>query len=142
MVKKMIIAIDNGHGVNTAGKRTPPLPDTGRIIREWEFNYATAKKLGELLKYNGFNVLYVSDTDQDTPLRTRTNLSNQAKADLFISIHYNALNGVWGTHGGIETFYYPYSKKGEEVAKLVQEELIKHTGLRNRGVKNYNFHFE
>lgn len=135
----MLIAIDNGHGINTAGKRTPPLPDTGRVIREWEFNHATAKKLGELLKHNGFKVLYVSDTDQDTPLRTRTNLSNQAKADLFISIHYNALNGVWGTHGGIETFHHPYSKKGEEAAKYVQDELIKHTGLRNRGVKSYNF---
>jgi len=42
------IAVDNGHGLNTPGKRTPPMPD-GRVIREWEFNYPTAQKLGKVL---------------------------------------------------------------------------------------------
>lgn len=134
----MLIAIDNGHGYNTAGKRTPTMPD-GKVIREWEFNYATAKKLGELLKLNGFDVTYVSDTKDDTPLKTRTDRANAAKADLFVSIHYNAFKGVWGSHGGIDTFHYPNSVKGQELAKLVQEELIKETGLRDRGVKAENF---
>ena len=132
------IAIDNGHGLYTLGKRTPKFPD-GKVIKEWEFNYPTAKKLGELLKYIGFNIMYVSDTEEDTPLNVRTKKANDIKADLFVSIHFNAYQGVWGNHGGIETYHYPNSLKGKELADLIQEELIKETGLRNRGVKSANF---
>lgn len=135
----MLIAIDNGHGFNTSGKSTPIMID-GRVIKEWEFNYPTAKKLGEILNYNGFDVLFVSDTEEDTPLNTRTSKANQAKADAYVSIHFNALQGVWGNHGGIETYHYPNSTEGKKLADLVQEELIKETGLRNRGVKSADFH--
>ncbi|MCR2045474.1 N-acetylmuramoyl-L-alanine amidase [Anaerosalibacter massiliensis] len=129
-----LIAVDNGHGINTPGKRTPKMSN-GRVIKEWEFNYPTAKKLGEVLRYNGFRVLYVSDTEEDTPLNTRTSRANNANADLFISIHYNAFQSVWGSHGGIETLYHPSSSNGKKLASLMQNELIKETGLRNRGIK-------
>lgn len=133
------IAIDNGHGYNTAGKRTPPFPQTGQVIREWEFNHPTARRLKELLEQEGYKVIMVSDTVEDTPLNVRTKRANDAKVDLYISIHYNALNSIWGTHGGIETFHHPNSANGKRLADLVQVELIKSTGLRNRGVKSSNF---
>jgi len=133
-----LIAIDNGHGINTPGKRTPVMSD-GKVIKEWEFNYPTAKKLEELLKTNGFNIIFVSDTEEDTPLKTRTDKANNAKADAYVSIHFNALNAIWGTHGGIETYHHPSSIKGKELAELIQDELIKETGLRDRGVKSANF---
>ena len=125
----MLIAIDNGHGLNTPGKRTPQFPD-GKVIKEWEFNYPTAKKLGEMLKYNGFNIIYVSDTNQDTPLSVRTKKANDVKADAYVSVHFNAYQGAWGSHGGIETYHYPNSTKGKHLADLIQDELIKETGLR------------
>ena len=133
------IAIDNGHGRYTAGKRTPPFPMTGQVIHEWQFNYSTAKKLEKILKEQGHEVLMVSDTQDDTGLNIRAHRANQWKADVFISIHYNALNGAWGTHGGIETFHHPSSINGGKLAKFVQDELIKVTGLGNRGVKSANF---
>lgn len=133
------IAIDNGHGYNTPGKRTPPFPQTGQVIREWEFNHPTARKLKELLEQDGYKVIMVSDTVEDTPLKSRTTKANNAKVDLYISIHYNALQGTWGTHGGIETFHHPNSTNGKRLAELVQAELIKSTNLRNRGVKEANF---
>ncbi len=129
-----LIAIDNGHGKDTPGKRTPKILNS-RVIHEWEFNFPTAKKLGKLLEHNGFKVIYVSDTSVDTPLSTRTSRANNANADLFISIHYNALAGEFGSHGGIETLYHPNSSNGKKLASLVQNELIKETGLRNRGIK-------
>lgn len=132
-----LISIDNGHGLNTPGKRTPTMPD-GRIIKEWEFNHSTAKKLGELLKFNGFDVLFVSDTEEDTSLEGRTNKANQAKADIFVSIHFNAFKGIWGSHGGIETLYAQGSANGLKLANLVQKELIEVTGLRDRGAKARN----
>lgn len=128
-----LIAIDNGHGLNTPGKRCPD-----DSMREWQFNHATAKYLKEELEYNGFKTLMVSDTKEDTPLATRVARINNAKADMSISIHANALQDTqWVTANGIETFAYSSTSKGNTIAKLVQEELIKATGLRNRGVK-YN----
>jgi len=135
----MLIAIDNGHGIDTPGKRTPVFPEGGQT-REWQFNYPTAQKLGTLLRNNGFDILFVSDTEADTPLITRVSRANQAKADLFVSIHYNAFQGVWGPHGGIETYHYATSVKGKKLAQEVQQELIKETGLRDRGVKTAAFY--
>ncbi len=135
-----VIAIDNGHGYNTAGKRTPTFPSTNKVIREWEFNHATARRLKELLENEGYKVVMISDTTEDTPLNTRVVRANNERVDLYISIHYNALTGVWGTQGGIETFHFPSSSGGKKLAETVQKELIESTGLRNRGVKSANFY--
>ncbi len=129
------VAIDNGHGKNTAGKRVPD-----DSMREWDFNYPTAKYLNEELQYNNFKTLMVSDTSDDTPLKTRTDRANNAKVDIFVSIHANAYLGTWGNAHGIETFAYKSSTKGNKLAKLVQEELIKATNLTDRGVKHNNLH--
>lgn len=133
------VGIDNGHGHNTLGKRTPTMPN-GKVIKEWEFNYPTAKKLGKLLKYNGFNIIYVSDTEEDTPLKDRATIANKSNVDILVSIHYNAFQSIWGNHGGIETYHYPSSTNGKKLAGYVQEELIKETGLRDRGVKAANYY--
>lgn len=139
MNSNYIICIDNGHGYQMPGKRTPIMPD-GRVIREWEFNHPTAKKLESLLKACGFKTIMASDTRIDTPLATRVKRANEGKADIFVSIHYNAFKGTWGNHGGIESHHYKSSSKGKNLAKDIQEELIKGTGLRDRGIKTSNFY--
>ena len=133
------ICIDNGHGYNTPGKRTPVMPDGG-VIREWEFNHPTAKKLQSVLNSCGLSAIMVSDTKEDTPLQTRVERANKERADIFISIHYNALNGKWGEHGGIETYYFKTSSKGKRLAELVQKELVRETGRRDRGIKEGDFY--
>lgn len=135
-----VIAIDNGHGFNTAGKRTPPFPGTGKVIKEWQFNHPTARILKSELEGLGHTVIMVSDTSTDTPLATRVNKANQFNVDLFISIHYNALKAVWGNHGGIETWYSTGSVKGKDLANKVQAALINKTKLRNRGIKEGTFY--
>jgi len=129
------IAIDNGHGLNTAGKRTPPFPNSGEVIKEWEFNHPTALKLADILRADGHEVLLVSDTAEDTPLVTRASRANTWKADFFISIHYNAYNGVWGTHGGTETLYYENSTNGKKAAEYIQSALIQELHWRDRDLK-------
>lgn len=128
--KKILIAIDNGHGYNTAGKRAPD-----GSMREWEFNHAAALYLKAELEKCGFEVVLVSDTREDTPLATRVKRAEAAKADFFISIHANAYLNKWGSHGGIETYAYKAGCTGDKLAKEVQAALIAATKLRNRGVK-------
>lgn len=137
----MKICLDAGHGINTAGKKTPVFTSgvyKGKQIREAQQNYPVMEKLGEYLKYNGFEVVYTNtDINTDMSLSNRTTKANKFNADLFISIHKNAFTGKWQTSAkGIETLYYSTSTKGKKLANNVQNSLIKETGMYNRKIKN------
>src|SRR5690625_1294415 len=85
-----VVAIDAGHGMGTAGKRTPD----GE--REWSFNSVVAQSIIDNLKsYKGVKTVRLDDPTgkRDVPLRERTNKANGAKADILISCHHNANTG-------------------------------------------------
>jgi N-acetylmuramoyl-L-alanine amidase len=132
----MIIVLDAGHGLMTPGKRTPD------GIREYEFNRSVAKYAKEKLEsYNNIEVNMTHSDHLDVPLHTRTDFANSLNARCFVSIHANAYGGGWNDVGGIETYVYTTpTAESSRLAKTVQNELIKRTGLRNRGVKKANFH--
>lgn len=129
-----LIALDDGHGQNTSGKRTPNIPGIGEI-KENTFNRAVVNHLHAELKRCGFQTLLVAPTDDDTPLATRTNRANSAGADAYISVHYNAGGG-----SGVETYYFPGSTKGQRLANAIHKYVIQGTAQKNRGVKTANFH--
>ena len=135
-----LIAIDDGHGLSTAGKRTPFLPGTKQFMHENEFNSATAGYLKTNLERCGFKTLMVAQGDADTPLRVRTDTANNANADFYISVHANALTGVWGAQNGHDVFYYPGSVEGKKAAIIINKYLAQGTALKNRGVHEENFH--
>jgi N-acetylmuramoyl-L-alanine amidase len=130
-----LIALDDGHGLNTIGKRTPMLPGSSTFMHENEFNRAVVGYLDTELKRCGFRTIHVAPGDSDVALSTRVKTANDAIADLYLSIHANANTGVWGTWGGIETFVYP---KGEStrIGKACHNRLNGGTKLRDRGVKD------
>lgn len=137
-----LIAVDSGHGMTTAGKRTPTIPENwhgkkkGEVIHEKEFNKPTAEYLIKALKRCGFDTINVSPGADDISLKARYTAANNAKADAFISKHYNAFNGKWGKQNGIETIISQYaSEKSKQLAKLVQTELVKEHKRTDRGVK-------
>jgi N-acetylmuramoyl-L-alanine amidase len=142
-----LIALCDGHGMDTSGKRTPIFPsgsgmvsETGSFMHENEFNRAVVKYLKEELERCGFQILLVAPTDADTPLRERTNLANRMKADMYVSVHANAIRGAWNGARGIETFYYPNSATGKRLATIVHKYLTKGTRQLDRGVRSQNFH--
>jgi N-acetylmuramoyl-L-alanine amidase len=138
-----LIALDNGHGIRTPGKRTPKWTDGTKSIytkndfmHEWEFNRGVVKRLKVELERNGFKVLEVSPTDIDTSIIRRTRAANLAKADIYVSVHANALGNVWNEKvNGIETLT---SGKGESLAlgKILQKHMVWASGLRDRGLKD------
>ncbi|MEK5205225.1 N-acetylmuramoyl-L-alanine amidase [Bacillus sp. FSL R10-2789] len=135
-----LIALCDGHGMETSGKRTPILPnglqsETGNFMHENEFNRAVVKYLKTELERNGFRVLLVAPTDYDTPLADRTNLANSKGADLYLSIHANANTSQWGTWGGAETFVHP-SGESKRIGSVIHKHLMGGTKLRDRGVKD------
>ncbi|AYA77330.1 N-acetylmuramoyl-L-alanine amidase [Bacillus sp. Y1] len=132
----MKIMLDAGHGPETPGKRSPD------GMKEFDFNCAVANAMkAELEQYEGVNVLFAHEPSRDVPLVERTNKANAQKADLFVSLHADALNGVMGDHGGITTFVYKTNPtKSRMLADVIQRNVIAATGLRNRGVKTADFH--
>jgi N-acetylmuramoyl-L-alanine amidase len=138
-----LIVLDDGHGMQTAGKRTPPIPELGgRVIRENEFNREVVKYLDIELKRCGFRTLFVAPTDADTSLSARTNLANSNKADAYISIHYNAFDGKFDAYDpeGLSVHIYPGSKEGRKLAECILKYLKEGTPQKNRGIVENNFH--
>lgn len=126
------IALNAGHGLNTAGKRCLKALDP-KETREWYLNDRICDKIESKLKaYSGYELIRLDDTTgkKDVALATRTNAANKFNADFYLSIHHNAgIKG--GSGGGIVAFTYT---KVDEVTKAWQRELynalIKHTGLK------------
>ena len=134
------IYFDAGHGKYTPGKRSP----SGKFEeREWFFNDEVARAFEARMKqYNNVTLVRTDDRtgEKDILLKNRTDLANNAKADLYISFHHNAYLSKWGSHGGTETFYYKGSSEGKKLAQLVQNAMLKAYGLRDRGLKTDDLH--
>lgn len=137
----MKACLDAGHGFNTAGKRTPKFDD-GTFIHEAEQNYPVMFKVAEYLKYNGIDVCYTNtDINIDVTLQDRVKTANNSKADLFVSIHSNAMTGIWQTGAkGIETYVYKRGAKAETLANFVHDKLIKDTEMYDRGIREASFY--
>lgn len=84
--KDFIVVIDAGHGGHDPGA-------IGKISKEKNINLNVALKVGNLIKNNcdDVKVIYTRSKDVFIPLGRRAEIANNAKADLFISIHTNAL---------------------------------------------------
>ena len=140
-MSKYIVALDDGHGLETIGKETPIMPDISRRIKENEFNHAVKVKLMETLKRCDINTVDCSPSRIDTPLAQRSKVANDAKADILVSIHYNAFDGKFDTHqGGLCIFHYPGSTKGKKLAECIHKYLKNGTKQIDRGVLSQDFH--
>lgn len=84
--KDFVVVIDAGHGGHDPGA-------IGKISKEKNINLNVALKVGNLIKNNcdDVKVIYTRSKDVFIPLGRRAEIANNAKADLFISIHTNAL---------------------------------------------------
>ena len=130
-----LIAVDAGHGMNTAGKRTPVFSD-GTFMRENEFNRATANYLVKALNRNDFKTILTASDILDTPLQNRVQKANDAKADAFICIHANAYGDNWNDANGIESWIYEKSNQNNiYFAEDIQKGLLEFTKRKDRGIK-------
>jgi len=96
--KKFTVVIDPGHGGKDPGA-------IGSVLKlnEKNVNLSVALKLGALLeKEKDVQVIYTRKTDVFIPLGERPRIANKAKADLFISIHTNAMTNK--SVSGTETY--------------------------------------
>lgn len=84
--RRFTLVIDPGHGGHDAGA-------LGAISKEKNINLSVALQFGKYVERNmpDVRVIYTRKTDIFIPLKERANIANRANADLFISVHTNAL---------------------------------------------------
>lgn len=133
---KFKVAVDAGHGSNTAGKRTPD------GFREHWINVCTASFCEQALKRCGIDVLRVAwddnnaKDDEDVALSTRQKLIKANKCNVSVSFHANAYGNGWNDAQGVETLISDKAPgDSRNLANIVQSYLIKGTPQKNRGVK-------
>jgi len=131
-----ICCVDAGHNKNTI--------DSGALgcgLFEQDITLDIAIRLKPLLESNGIQVVMTRTGDRvpgDYPdvagsLQARCDISNDAKAYLFVSIHCNAGHGT-----GSEVWIVSEGGRAEKAAKAVLARLIASCGWTNRGVKTAN----
>ena len=105
------IVVDAGHGGHDTGTVGP------EGLKEKDLVLDIAKRLGALIEQRlGSEVIYTRSDDTFIPLERRTEIANEAKADLFLSIHANS--STLRTASGVETYYLSFttSKAALDVA--------------------------
>ncbi len=138
-----IIILDPGHGGPDGGA------SSGDVL-EKDIALEITLKLRDYLQEQGalVQMIRTEDTDlanEDTrgysrrkseDLRKRVTIINNSEADLFLSIHLNAIPSPrWR---GAQTFYYGSYQENEALAKFIQDELRKNLGNTDRKAKKIN----
>jgi N-acetylmuramoyl-L-alanine amidase len=117
------IVIDAGHGGHDTGTIGP----TG--LMEKDLCLDVALRLGKLIeqKLPGADVVYTRSDDTFIPLEERTRIANDAKADLFVSIHANSSPD----HGarGVETYYLNMKGSAEAMEVAARENAVSQEGV-------------
>lgn len=124
------IAIDPGHGGIDGG-----CEQSGTV--EKEINLELALLLSQRLQEMGYEtVLIREDNDTKMTLEERVRKAEEARADLYISIHQNTFDGAQASSvSGMETWYCEASEGSRRLAQLVHKGAVEMTGARDRGLK-------
>lgn len=124
------VVLDPGHGGRDPGAVGP------RQLFEKDVNLAVARAAAGFLE-DRVELILTRTQDETVSLRSRTNLANQARADLLVSVHANG--SIYPEAHGTETFHYPGSRLGSRLAGILQQRLVAALGRRDRGVKQADF---
>jgi N-acetylmuramoyl-L-alanine amidase len=96
------IVLDPGHGGHDTGSVGP------QGLREKDLVLDVAQRLGRLVETRmGSEVIFTRSDDTFIPLERRTEIANEAKADLFLSIHANS--SPLRNAAGVETYYLNFT---------------------------------
>jgi N-acetylmuramoyl-L-alanine amidase len=117
----MMIILDNGHGINTPGKRSPVWEDGSQLF-EWEFNRDIVKRISRKLDALHIKNAVIVPEALDVSLKARIGRANRLAEDnpgsFFISIHGNAA-GKPNTGTGWEIWTSPGQTESDKIAAIV-----------------------
>lgn len=131
--KQIVVAIDPGHG-----GRDPGAVGIGGL-RETDIVLDVSLQVEALLRQQGVQVVMTRQDDREIDLEPRVVTANRSNADLFVSIHANAISMSRPDVNGVETYHYG-SGEGEELSDILLQSILEATNLNSRGVKEARFY--
>lgn len=126
IVPQFIVVIDPGHGGKDPGK----VGSSGTL--EKDINLQIALNLKEILEAQDIHVIMTRNEDKEltdnntnrkiSDMKERVKLIKESNADLVISIHQNSYTdpNVYGA----QCFYHTNSTEGEQLADIIQKQII------------------
>lgn len=119
MIQRILPILDNGHGVDTAGKRSPVWKDGAQLL-EYEFNREVVRRTARMLRASGVLYKILVPEIEDIPLAERVRRANALHAAhdrraVLFSVHANAGGG-----SGFEC----YTSKGTTAADPIATRLF------------------
>ncbi|MBU2601947.1 MAG: N-acetylmuramoyl-L-alanine amidase, partial [Actinobacteria bacterium] len=129
-----LVVLDPGHGGSDPGATGV----TG--VLEKNVNLQLVLRVDVLLREAGVRTLLTRSTDVDVSLKQRTDIANNANANVFVAVHNNASGDP--AANGIETFYWgttsgTYSEEGKLLAEAIQASLVAALGAKDRGARTH-----
>ena len=128
---RIVVVVDPGHG----GK------DPGAIgiggLREKDVILPIAQQVASLLEQQGVQAVMTRTSDYFVELAPRVTMAERANADLFVSIHANAVGPNRPDVSGVETYYY---SNGQRLAQTIQNSILQSLDVKNRGVRRARFY--
>lgn len=132
---QFLVCLDPGH----SGPLEPGAVNNKLHITEAQLTVEIAEAAGAALEAAGIAVLYTRRGEVENDLLDwRTTLANDAAADLFVSIHINSYSNPLAA--GVETYHYPGSIAGYDLAAAIQQQLASMQYSNDRGVKSADFY--
>ena len=116
--RKFVLVIDAGHGGHDAGA-------VGSFMKEKDINLNTALAFGQYVERNcqDVKVVYTRTKDVFVPLHRRAEIANRNHADVFISIHTNALP-AGRIARGVETYTMGMRRADEKLSAAQRENSV------------------
>ena len=116
----LVVVVDPGHGGNWPHDGA----HGGRGLHEKVIALQVAQKTKESLEARGATVILTRDADEDIPLADRVRIANEAGADVFLSIHCNAMEKREDRKvtRGVETYFLSPDPTDAEARMLAQLE--------------------
>lgn len=137
---KTLVILDNGHGIDTPGKRSPAWSN-GTQLFEWRFNRNIVDYIVELLDIANISYCKLVEEDKDISLQDRVNRANSIYSktnDIYdvylVSVHGNAAENT--SANGVEVWTSKGQTKSDRIAVHFYNELSK-LGWRMRPTNSF-----
>ncbi|MCU0523400.1 MAG: N-acetylmuramoyl-L-alanine amidase [Elainella sp. Prado103] len=128
---RVVVVVDPGHGG----------ADPGAVgiggIHEADIVLDIASEVAAQLNEAGLQAVLTRQDDREIDLEPRVSLAESLNADLFVSIHANAISLSRPDVNGIETYYYD---SGSALAASIHNSLVNATGMNDRGTRQARFY--
>ncbi|HEY9893765.1 MAG TPA: N-acetylmuramoyl-L-alanine amidase [Candidatus Sericytochromatia bacterium] len=130
---RVLVMVDPGHGG----------PDPGAIgiggLQEKGIVMSISQQVASLLEQQGVQAVLTRTGDSDLDLEPRVAMAERMNANLFVSIHANAISMSRPDINGLETYYYSGPSSGR-LAQTIHNSILQGVDIQDRGIRTARFY--